>query len=198
MGNNQSGTPSEQPAPPSLSAPTSTVTVSDAAASDADRKQGADARGRYRQASPEAIAYRDATNINANKAVKPQQREVTMADTRRYVIEQEGLLLGDERREKLAQQWRFAVASEPFQRGLDAGLIFSAVTVGYCLGIKKTMRQKPGQVAFRAILAFCAGVLVVPAFTIYLDERNESRIRARDAAMMQRQRDDFLKGGDGK
>jgi hypothetical protein len=155
---------------------------------------------RYRPASKEAIAFRDATNAPAggtdsilNQKQSRFDQAVEMKSNREYITEQEGLTIGEERKGQLAQQWRFILSAEPIQRGLDAGLIAAAGTAMGMLISNKANRQKPGRVAFCSMMGFCVGMMAVPMGMVYLESRNRERIRERDRDMMQDQRDDFYK-----
>eukprot|EP00742_Colponemidia_sp_Colp-10_P025358 GILJ01030678.1.p1 GENE.GILJ01030678.1~~GILJ01030678.1.p1 ORF type:complete len:207 (+),score=18.35 GILJ01030678.1:86-706(+) len=152
--------------------------------------------GRYRPASKEAIAYRDATNINADKLLSSnspnRQTKVLVKDSRDYIVEHEGLMVGDEKRRQLSQQWWFALSSEPLQRGLDAGLILGAVTAGTLVMTKKQYRSQPGKVAFLSLLGFCVGCMSVPLAVVYLDAKNAEKVRQRDRDRMRQQRDEYL------
>ena len=162
----------------------------------------APAAPRYRPASKEAIAFRDATtNIESgsvadgilNKKNDRFEQAVQMKSNRDYITEQEGLSIGEERKGQLAQQWRFILSAEPIQRGLDAGLLTAAGTAFGMLMFNKANRKKPARVAFFSVMGFCAGMMTVPIGMVYLESRNRERIRARDRDMMQGQRDDFYK-----
>lgn len=157
-----------------------------------------DPKSRYRPASKEALAFRDATNsAGSDKLVAPmnasdRQAKVLVKDSRDYIIEHEGLVLGDEKKRQLAQQWWFALSSEPLQRGLDAGLITGAITAGALVALKKEYRKQPIRVGFFSVIGFSVGCMAVPLSVIYLDIKNAEKVRRRDQAKMQTQRDEFL------
>lgn len=160
-----------------------------------------DPRDRYRPASKEALAFREATNVGSEKVIGVggdsnapynRQTKVLVKDSREYIIEHEGLMVGEERRRQLSRQWWFALSSEPLQRGLDAGLILGAITAGGLVGFKKQYRTQPIKVAFFSVLGFCVGCMSVPLSVIYLDTRNAEKIRARDRATQQEAREEYL------
>ncbi|KAK7197347.1 hypothetical protein NESM_000682000 [Novymonas esmeraldas] len=146
--------------------------------------------GRYKVASRETLEMmkqmqspRDANKMHPDSDVK---------DLKQYIIEQEGLDIGQSRRRALSQQWRFFLSCEPMQRGLDAGIIvgsFSAAFVAY----RNPRNRIPAKIGLVFVGGFCLGMLSVPLMVVAADSYNSQRIKKLEQDLFDKQRSDFNK-----
>ena len=102
----------------------------------------------------------------------------------------EGLDIGQRRRRELSEQWKFYLGSEPFQRGIDAGLVLGGfAVVGMCFWPKNRVPQ-------RLIPVWCAGFAIgmisYPLYIMYNEINNEARMMHREKTMFAKQRAEYL------
>jgi hypothetical protein len=147
-------------------------------------------QGRYRVAQPATLELLRAQQPN-NQMVQQQQMEQQMQDMRKYLEETEGLKIGTRRMSELSQQWRFFLACEPIQRGLDAGFLLGSFSAALGAFIKPKNR-KPMRVLWLWMGGFCAGMVLFPASLLGYEQYNMQRIMAKEEQMFQHQRQDFF------
>ncbi|GET86413.1 hypothetical protein, conserved [Leishmania tarentolae] len=145
--------------------------------------------GRYKVASPETVKMmkqmqspRDANILYPDSEVK---------DIKQYIIEQEGLEIGQARRRALAQQWRFFLSCEPMQRGLDAGIILGSFSA--FVASRKPRNRIPVKIMLIFLGGFCVGMVSVPLLVIATDSYNSQRIKKLEQELFEKQRSEFYK-----
>ncbi|RNE94866.1 uncharacterized protein Tco025E_10305 [Trypanosoma conorhini] len=144
--------------------------------------------GRYKVAKRETLDMMAA--IQGPKDENKIYPDSEIKDLKQYIIEQEGLSVGQTRRKALSQQWRFFLSSEPVQRGLDAGIIagsFSAALYAF----KSPRNRVPVKIGLVFTLGFCVGVIAVPMLVITAEGYNSRRIKALEKELFSRQREEF-------
>lgn len=146
--------------------------------------------GRYKVATSETLEMmkqmqspRDQSKIYPDSEVK---------DLRQYIIEQEGLDIGQARRRALAQQWRFFLSCEPMQRGLDAGIILGSFSAAFS-AYRSPANRIPARIGLVFIGGFCVGLFSVPFLVIAADSYNSKRIKQLERELFDKQRSEFLK-----
>ena len=163
-----------------------------AAASSGAVQEGTDVfkDGRYRVARPETIKL-----LQAQQASPEQQAQHIMynqmdnKDLRQFIKEQEGLEIGNQRKKMLAQQWRFFLASEPIQRGIDAGILLGCVSAAVCA--YKPKNRVPLRIAVYWLGGFCGGMLSIPLMVMAAEAKNDARIKSQEREMFAQQRQQF-------
>ncbi|KAG5511132.1 hypothetical protein GH5_07340 [Leishmania sp. Ghana 2012 LV757] len=145
--------------------------------------------GRYKVASPETLEMmkqiqspRDANKMYPDSEVK---------DLKQYIIEQEGLEIGQGRRRALSQQWRFFLSCEPMQRGLDAGIILGSFSA--FVASRRPRNRVPAKIALIFFGGFCGGMLSVPLMVVATDAYNSQRIKKLEQELFEKQRSEFHK-----
>ncbi|CUG87822.1 transmembrane protein, putative [Bodo saltans] len=146
--------------------------------------------GRYKVAKPETIDM-------LKQISGPQQSNIMYPDSevrdmKQYIIEQEGLDIGVQRRQVLAQQWRFFLSCEPIQRGLDAGIIFGCVAAAL-VAWRRPKQRLPHVIGLTWLGGFCTGVVSVPMMVVFADSYNTKRIKKMETEIFSRQREDFYR-----
>lgn len=146
--------------------------------------------GRYKVASPETLEMmkqmqspRDANKMYPDSEVK---------DMKQYIIEQEGLDIGQARRRALSQQWRFFLSCEPMQRGLDAGIIFGSFSAAF-VAFRNPKNRVPAKIGLVFLGGFCVGMFSVPLLVVGADSFNSQRIKKLEQELFEKQRSDFNK-----
>ncbi|KAG5510594.1 hypothetical protein JKF63_06891 [Porcisia hertigi] len=146
--------------------------------------------GRYKVATPETLemmkqiqAPRDANKMYPDSQVK---------DLKQYIIEQEGLEIGEARRRALSQQWRFFLSCEPMQRGLDAGIILGSFSAAFA-AFRSPRNRVPAKIGFIFFGGFCVGMLSVPLMVVAADAYNSQRIKKLEQELFEKQRSEFNK-----
>ncbi|PWV04096.1 hypothetical protein C3747_161g15 [Trypanosoma cruzi] len=148
--------------------------------------------GRYKVATRETLDMMSA--IQGPKDEGKIYPDSDVKDIKQYIIEQEGLSVGQTKRRALSQQWRFFLSSEPVQRGLDAGIIagsFSAAIVA----LKSPRNRVPAKIGLVFTLGFCVGIIAVPMMVITADGYNSRRIKDLEKELFLKQREEFYNKG---
>ncbi|CAD2220967.1 hypothetical protein AGDE_03767 [Angomonas deanei] len=148
--------------------------------------------GRYKVARPETLEMMNQIQHADARDPSKMYPDSEVKDMRKYIIEQEGLDIGQSRRKILSQQWRFFLSSEPMQRGLDAGIIFgSCAAAFYAVRVKVRI---PARVALVFVGGFTVGMFSVPLMVIFADTYNSQRIKKLEKELFEKQRSDYRKG----
>ena len=154
--------------------------------------------GRYRIASQETIDGWKLTQGKSSSKSRvgleaeglpgtPAERDRLL---KKAISESEGLDIGFNERRKLSQQWRFFLASEPIQRGLDAGLVCGSISaVGFAT---KAANRKPIVLACAWAGGFCVGMVTLPVAVMALEAVNQRRIKGKEGEMFAKQRQAFI------
>ncbi|KAH9586240.1 hypothetical protein LSM04_002203 [Trypanosoma melophagium] len=150
--------------------------------------------GRYKVAKKETLDMMAA--IQGPKDENKIYPDSEIKDIRQYIIEQEGLSVGQTRRKALAQQWRFFLSCEPMQRGLDAGIITGSFAAAF-VAFRSPKNRIPAKIGLVFTLGFCIGVITVPMFVIVAEGYNAKRIKALEKELFTKQRDEFHSKGRG-
>lgn len=111
-------------------------------------------------------------------------------EIRRIISETEGLHISKKRREELSKQWRFFLASDPVQYGLDAGFVTGSLLAAW--SIRKRENRTPYRVTCYLAAGYAAGFAIFPFVMIAWEEYNMRKITRNEREMMQRQRTEFL------
>jgi hypothetical protein len=159
-----------------------------------------EATEKFRPATDVAKRYARATggmapaNVNMSaiipSSVDPDKPIHTEAEWRKYISALEGLEIGKRKKDDLSRQWLFILSSEPFQRGMDAGLVtgtLSAVVSNYWpknRNILKTLCVFCG--------GFCIGMIGLPIYLLALELRNEQRVQNKDREFSKKNREEYL------
>jgi hypothetical protein len=148
--------------------------------------------GRYRVASKEA---QDMFFSNQPSA-KQQDSGVVTIDNKtdkkeilKYLNETEGLALGSKQKLELSQQWRFFLASDPIQHGIDCGMLAGCVFAAASL--YRPHNRQPMRIGMWWCVGFATGMLSFPMAMLAFEEYNLSRINKRESEMFTEQRKDF-------
>ncbi|KEG12012.1 hypothetical protein DQ04_02081150 [Trypanosoma grayi] len=149
--------------------------------------------GRYKVASKETLDMMTAIQQGPKDENKIYP-DSDIKDLKQYIIEQEGLSIGQARRKALSQQWRFFLSCEPVQRGLDAGIIagsFAAAVVAF----KSPKNRIPAKIGLAFTFGFCVGLITVPMMVIAAEGYNAKRIKTLEKELFSKQRDEFYSKG---
>lgn len=186
------GSSSSSSSSPSVAGTTSSSSVTPAAGGEHLDEHGVPdilRQGRYKIAQPNTMEYLKASQPN-NPMVQKQMEE-QMQDMRRYLEETEGLRIGSRRMSELSQQWRFFLASEPVQRGFDAGFLLGTFTAA-AGSFLRPVNRKPMKVLWLWMKGFCVGMIGLPASLLVYEQYNMRRIMRREEEMFKTQRQDFF------
>jgi hypothetical protein len=144
--------------------------------------------GRYKVAKPETIDM--LKQMSGPKQTNIMYPDSEVRDIKQYIIEQEGLDIGIQRRQALAQQWRFFLSCEPIQRGLDAGIILGCVAAAL-VAWRRPKQRVPHVIGLTWLGGFCTGVISVPMMVVFADSYNAKRIKKMETEIFARQREEF-------
>ena len=147
--------------------------------------------GRYRIASPEATkAFYDQqpSRVNAD-ILMPEQGITDMKQMKQYLSDTEGLNIGSKQLTELSQQWRFFLASDPVQHGLDAGFLLGSFTA--VASSIKPQNRIPLRVFSFWMYGFAAGMMGFPMLCMGWEQYNMNRIMKTEKDMFKEQRKDF-------
>lgn len=140
------------------------------------------------------------TGISAEQQYRPASKEALqmgigvappLASNHQSVSAQEGLAVGKNQRKELSQQWRYFLSSEPFQRALDAGFILGSCVAAF--SARKPVNRVAIRIGFHWIMGFSVGVMGMQLAYVSTDSLNAKKLKAKDEAMFQQQRQQFLK-----
>ncbi|KAG5485586.1 hypothetical protein LSCM1_07675 [Leishmania martiniquensis] len=145
--------------------------------------------GRYKVASSETVEMMK--QIQSSRDANKMYPDSEVKDLKQYIIEQEGLEIGEARRRALAQQWRFFLSCEPMQRGIDAGIILGSFSA--FVACRKPGNRIPVKIALIFFGGFCAGMFAVPAMVVATDSFNSHRIKKLEQELFEKQRAEFYK-----
>nr|CAJ2468211.1 unnamed protein product [Leishmania braziliensis] len=145
--------------------------------------------GRYKVASPETVEMMK--QIQSPREGNKMYPDSEVKDIKQYIIEQEGLDIGQARRRALSQQWRFFLSCEPMQRGLDAGIILGSLSA--FVAFRKPRNRIPLKIAFIFFGGFCVGMVSVPLMVVGADSYNAQRIRKLEQELFEKQRSEFYR-----
>lgn len=144
--------------------------------------------GRYKVARPETVEM--IKQMQSPRDTSKMYPDSEVRDMRQYIIEQEGLDIGQTRRKALAQQWRFFLSCEPMQRGLDAGIILGSFSCAF-YAYKNPKGRIPARIGLVFMGGFCAGLFSVPLFVIIADSYNAKRLKSLEKELFDKQRSEF-------
>ncbi|ESL08666.1 hypothetical protein TRSC58_03628 [Trypanosoma rangeli SC58] len=144
--------------------------------------------GRYKVAKKETLDMMAA--IQGPKDENKMYPDSEVRDLKQYIIEQEGLSVGQMKRKALSQQWRFFLSSEPVQRGLDAGIIAGSFSAAF-FALKSPRNRVPIKIGLVFTLGFCVGLIAVPILVITAESYNSRRIKALEKELFSKQREEF-------
>ncbi|CAG9569773.1 conserved hypothetical protein [Leishmania major strain Friedlin] len=145
--------------------------------------------GRYKVASPETVELMK--QIQAPRDANKMYPDSDVKDLKQYIIEQEGLEIGQARRRALAQQWRFFLSCEPMQRALDAGIILGSVSA--FVAFRKPRNRVPAKISLIFLGGFCVGMVSVPLMVVATESYNSKRIKKLEQELFEKQRSEFYK-----
>lgn len=147
--------------------------------------------GRYKVADPKTLQMMQQIQGNS-RDVNKVYPDSEVKDMKQYIIEQEGLDIGQARRKALAQQWRFFLSCEPLQRGLDAGIILGSFAAAFS-AYRNPKNRIPIKIAFVFLGGFSVGMFSVPLLVITADSYNTQRIKKLEKDLFDKQRSEFYK-----
>jgi hypothetical protein len=110
-------------------------------------------------------------------------------EMRRILSDTEGLNIGNKRRAELLQTWRFLLACDPVQYGLDAGFMLGCISAAGSLWWKHN--RHPVRLACAWAGGFAVGMISFPVAMIAWEEYNLARISRNEKEMFAAQRADF-------
>lgn len=148
--------------------------------------------GRYKVASADTVEMMRQIQSSSGRDANKMYPDSEIKNMKQYIIEQEGLEIGQTRRRALAQQWRFFLSSEPMQRGLDAGIILGSVSAALA-AFKSPANRIPARIGIVFLGGFCVGVISVPLFVVAAETYNTQRIRKLEKELFLKQRSEFKK-----
>lgn len=146
--------------------------------------------GRYKVASPETLEMMK--QIQSPRDPNKMYPDSEVKDLKQYIIEQEGLDIGQARRRALSQQWRFFLSCEPMQRGLDAGIILGSFSAAF-VAFRNRKNRIPAKIGLVFLGGFCVGLIAVPLMVVGADSYNSQRIKKLERELFEKQRSDFNK-----
>ena len=144
--------------------------------------------GRYKVASPETLEMMK--QIQSPRDPNKMYPDSEVKDLKQYIIEQEGLDIGQARRRALSQQWRFFLSCEPMQRGLDAGIILGSFSAAF-VAFRNRKNRIPAKIGLVFLGGFCVGLIAVPLMVVGADSYNSQRIKKLERELFEKQRSDF-------
>jgi hypothetical protein len=146
--------------------------------------------GRYRVAGEDATKQFYAQQPSrVHQDLLPENKIVDAKQMRQYLTDTEGLNVGQRQRDDLAVQWRFFLASDPIQHGLDAGLVAGAIgAVGSQIEPKK---RHPIRAFCFGIYGFGVGMIGFPIACMVWEQWNLNRVLKSEQDMFKDQRKDF-------
>ena len=110
-------------------------------------------------------------------------------EIRRILSQTEGLDISARRRDELSQQWRFMLASDPIQYGMDAGFLAGCTLAAGSLHWK--VNRHPVRLGCIWCAGFAVGMITFPLAMVAWEEYNMSRVLRNEKDMMKRQREEF-------
>ncbi|KAG8340894.1 hypothetical protein TRVL_08279 [Trypanosoma vivax] len=148
--------------------------------------------GRYKVASKETLELMSAVQGQTDTdKVRPDS---LIKDLKSYIVEQEGLDIGESRKKVLSQQWRFFLSCEPIQRGLDAGIVagsFASALVAF----RSSNNRTPVKIGLVFISGLSVGVIMVPMLVVAAEIYNNKKIKKLEEELFARQRAEFHSKG---
>ncbi|EAN80315.1 hypothetical protein, conserved [Trypanosoma brucei brucei TREU927] len=145
--------------------------------------------GRYKVAKKETLEMMSAIQDERDRGKLYPDSEVK--DLKQYIIEQEGLNVGDAKRRALSQQWRFFLSCEPMQRGLDAGIIVGSFAAAV-YAFRSPKNRIPAKVGLVFACGCCLGLITVPVLVVAAESYNNKRIKKLEKELFAKQRAEFL------
>jgi len=147
--------------------------------------------GRYAVAKPQTIEFLRQTQSTPqiDRIAHPADAAKSFDD---YIREQEGLDIGQNRKQMLSQQWRFYLGSEPVQRGLDCGLVLGSIAAVW--RARKPANRVAHVIGPTWMAGFCVGMMAMPMFVVAMDLVNSQRIKHKEKELFTKQRQEFYEG----